>query len=205
MVDIYGTAQMFSVPLDRLDKIGWSKARELTKVLTLDNVDAWLDEAENSTIVDLVKKIKDAKSIDPVDKVPVREKKESSERDDKKSPKSSTLVFKTEGFEYDMIMTALDNAKVSLKTNNSTFALSTICMEWRASKMDEANPEIASLDEWVLLLNQKFGVKLVDSKSIGVAEMPGKVKSKLVEDERLVDKYTDDQLEDFEDVLDSLD
>jgi hypothetical protein len=37
------------------------------------------------------------------------------------------------------------------------------------------------------------------------ASMPGKVKGKLVEDERLADKYTDDQLDDLEDVLDSLD
>jgi hypothetical protein len=206
MVDIYGTAQLFGISLDRLDKIGWSKARELTKVLTLDNVDAWLEEAENSTIIDLVKKIRDAKDSDPIDKSPVKERKEVGERDEleeRTSSKSSTLVFKTEGFEYDMIMTALDDAKVALKTKNSTFALSTICMEWRASKMDEANPETMTINEWIAILNQKFGVKLVNTTES--ASMPGKVKGKLVEDERLADKYTDDQLDDLEDVLDSLD
>jgi hypothetical protein len=192
MIDIYGTAMMFNVPLDRLDKIGWAKAREIVRVMLINTVDEWLSEAERSTLKELVEKIKTAKQLDSENPVPpsmsVKNEKtpaDIAEQEAMRKKHGASLIFKTEGFEYDIISGALDEAKTVLKTTNPTFALSVICMEWKRQREESGEQSDSwTLKEWMKYLADRFGVKLV--KVVQEPKAPEPVEDteeKLLEDE----------------------
>lgn len=160
MIDIYGSAVMYDIPFERLDKIGWTKAREIVRVLNSGNVEKWLDVAENSTFKELIDKVRAAKAADADNPVPL-DTDETQTTEVLSKPTGSALIFKTESFEYEIISGALDEAKASLKTTNPTFALSVICMEWKKQHDEEGATDVWTLKEWMKYLSDRFGVKLV--------------------------------------------
>lgn len=172
MIDIYGHAVLFNIPLERLGKIGWAKARELVRVIMIGTVEEWLTIAENSTLKELMDKIKLAKKADPENMRPVDEEKkerlplDKDEAHEVKKTKSSSMIFRTEGFEYEIISRVLDEAKGQFQTTNPTFALSMICLEWEKQREDSGISEAVSLKEWIAFLNDKFGVRLIKTGQI---------------------------------------
>lgn len=61
LISIYAALVESGVPFEKLSGLGWSKVKELTPVITLDNVDEWVERAQTMTVLQLNEAVKQAK------------------------------------------------------------------------------------------------------------------------------------------------
>jgi hypothetical protein len=150
LVEIYGKAKLLNMDMDRLERMGWSKARELIRIVDESNVSEWMDRAENCTVKELniqVKKEKDKTA----DKSSIVEE----------APIITTITFKLGMAEHAIIDDALQESKSLINSNDLALALANICQEWMESK--GVVPQHSTLEDHIAHLQQIYGRKLVIS------------------------------------------
>lgn len=150
LVEIYGKAKLLNMDMERLERMGWSKARELIRVVDESNVSEWMDRAENCTVKELniqVKKEKDKTS----DKSSIVEE----------APIITTITFKLGMAEHAIIDDALQESKSLINSNDLALALANICQEWMETK--GVVPQHSTLEDHIAHLQQVYGRKLVIS------------------------------------------
>lgn len=121
MIGIYNGLVESGVAWEKVKSLGWTKLKELSEILTEENVDEWLEIAEDMTVLQLQEYIKQqAKgSSDSSDKAEVEE-----------SDKVTTITFKVHGDQKEVITDAVDKAKHDADTEHANVALESICMAY---------------------------------------------------------------------------
>ena len=145
LINIYNVLVEAQIPWSKVSHLGWTKLKELVKVLTPENVDYWVEEAANCTVLQLIEKIRQAKGV------------ASSGKGD--SSDITTITFKVHPDQKEVIRTALDKAKEELNTEVDTVALENICVAYMGGTVTmqvvqkESEPVVVGGD---LPLNELF-------------------------------------------------
>lgn len=117
-----------------VSSLGWSKLKEIAEILTEDNVDHWVDLANELTIVQLKAAVKDATAGDKADDKKVKEASELS-----------TMSFKVHADQKEVIEEALEKALHEFGTEFKPVALEQICMGYLAGGKATKAPKQKSL------------------------------------------------------------
>lgn len=142
-VEIGEKVSSLGLPKSRLEKIGWSKLRILASILTKDNMEEWLSQAEEITYREL-------------DEVVRKERVDRGDLDDR--PKVVKLTIKMSEAEAGVIESAIDDAKILTNSENTTVALEMICSDWMETR--GTTPGKANLDDHVAYLEKVYGCRL---------------------------------------------
>lgn len=159
LVEIYGKAKLLNMDMDRLERMGWSKARELIRIVDEGNVSEWMDRAENCTVKELniqVKKEKDRAA----DKSSIVEE----------APIITTITFKLGMAEHAIIDDALQESKSVINSSDLALALANICQEWLETK--GVVPQHSTLEDHINHLQRIYGRSLVISGVALSSEVP---------------------------------
>jgi len=158
LIDVYETFVVkLSLPHEVLQDLEWSKAKELTKVITEENAEELLDKIGSLSVrktIDYVKELKDRKALPSGKSLP--------------EPKKS-LAFRLTADQLENVDQSLAGASQHLSTEiqegpNATknaAALDLICSEYNAGLMGSGEEGIfTKLETVVKHIERSFGVKL---------------------------------------------
>lgn len=150
LVEIYGKAKLLNMDMARLERMGWSKARELIRIVDEENAEEWMSRAENCTVKELNMQVK-------------REKDKSSDKSSivEEAPIITTITFKLGMAEHAIIDDALQESKSLINTSDLALALANICQEWMEAK--GVVPQHSTLEDHIQYLQQIYGRKLTIS------------------------------------------
>lgn len=115
LMEIYDELVTKQIPWSKVQHIGWTKLKDLARILTLDNLDEWIEKAENCTVVELQALIKakaNGGTVDPEHEV---------------TSNTATLKFKLMNDQVETVTTALNKAKAECNTEYDNVALEMIC------------------------------------------------------------------------------
>lgn len=136
LIQIYNGLVASGVKWDAVKHLGWTKLKELSTILTPENVDEWVGIAENMTVIQLQEHIKQATAAsDKADK-PL----ESSD-----AKKTTTMTFKLHEDQKATIREALDKVKHETGTDSDTVALEHMSLDYLGG--DHKLKSIPSLQE----------------------------------------------------------
>lgn len=188
LVEIYGKAKLLNMDMNRLEKMGWSKARELIRIVDESNVEEWMTIAENSTVKELNMQVR-------------QEKDKSSEKSSiiEDAPVITTITFKLGMAEHAIIDDALQESKAMINSDDLALAFANICQEWIEAK--GIVPVSASLEDRVNYLEKIYGVKLAIVGGNLEAEDASDVEED-DEDEEALSTVDDNDEDDDDDSLD---
>jgi hypothetical protein len=119
LIEIYNRLGQSGVPWSKVKSIGWTKLKEIAKVLTVENVDEWVQIASNSNTLTLIDTVKAHLSKD----APKGEQEQASKT-------VTTKTFKVHEDQKATIEAALAKARDQGKTSVDTVALELICMDY---------------------------------------------------------------------------
>ncbi len=114
LIKIYGDLVTKQIPWEKVSVLGWTKLKDLVDILTLENVDEWVEKALNLTVKELQLLIKGAAP-------------EGGAGTEKTSDGIVVLKFKLQGDQAETVQSALSKAKAEVGTEFDTVALETIC------------------------------------------------------------------------------
>jgi len=153
LIDIYTTFRRLGVDEKRLTQIGWSKAKELTKVATKDNFAELVEIADKKSRSELQEYIR-SELVNPSD--------ETGER-----VRRTTMKFVLFADQAESVTRAINLAKERVGSDNENQALEYIAIEWLTQNEGVA----VSLEDAMRQLEAKYGVVLsVGDASTGVAQ-----------------------------------
>lgn len=123
-VSIYDSLIESGVSWNKVKDVGWTKLKDLAPILTIENVDEWVNRAMNSTVLQLQESIAKHKTGSLANSGITPE-------DDHKSP-VTTFTVKVHEDQKTVIREAVDKAKIEAKTDFDGVALEAICMNYLA-------------------------------------------------------------------------
>jgi hypothetical protein len=142
LIDIYVTFRKLGVDERRLTQVGWSKAKNLTKYATAENVEELLDMAERSTRNEMDEHLRTS-YVDGETGVGERTRR-------------TTVKFTLFADQAETVTRALDEAKQMADNDSPEVALEYICAEWLSMS---AGIEVPLEDE-IRRIEAKYGVTL---------------------------------------------
>ena len=157
LVEIYNKALMLNMDMERLERIGWTKAKELIRIVDQNNADEWLEVAENSTTKELNFKIKTEKESNS-DTASVVED----------VPTITTITFKLGMAEKALISEALEESARLINSDDFALAFANIASEWL--EMKGVVPLQTTLEDHVEHLERIYGRKLTIAGVIEASE-----------------------------------
>lgn len=122
LITIYECLVNNSIPWAKVKDLGWTKLREMTRVLKADNVDEWAEKARAMTVEELKAAIKIAEGKGDKD----GEGTESTST----TSNISTLRFKLINDQLETVNQALAKAKAEGNTEHDNVALELICQAY---------------------------------------------------------------------------
>ena len=111
LIDIYRNLVEKQIPWESVKGLGWTKLKELAKVLTSKNVDGWAKRAEKLTVLQIIDAVKKAQA------------KGGSDATMGKPSTVTTMTFKVHEDQKEVIRKGLDKIKKETKTEYDTVAL----------------------------------------------------------------------------------
>jgi hypothetical protein len=123
-VSIYDTLIESGVPWNKVKDVGWTKLKDLASILTLENVDEWVNRALVSTVLQLQDAISKHKTGTLANSGITPE-------DEHKSA-TTTFTVKVHEDQKTVIREAVDKAKGEANTEYDGVALESICMNYLA-------------------------------------------------------------------------
>jgi hypothetical protein len=148
LIEIYNKATMLNMDMARLEKLGWTKARELIRIVDQTNSDEWMSIAENSSVKELSFKINTEKDIQE-DRASVMDE----------VPTITTITFKLGMAEKTIISDALEESARLINSEDLALALTSICETWLELK--GIVPLQTSLEDRLSILEKEYGRKIV--------------------------------------------
>lgn len=156
LISIYEYFATMGIDEAKLAAMGWSKAKELVgKVKSIEEFDAAAEFAVSHTRDELIEHLRTS-TVDA--------------GDGSETGPTAKLVKRTFALYEDQaqtVATALAAAKAQAETDSDSVALEYICAEW--SNLS-ANQESLSMEDYIAIVQQKFGVELVPAGSADEAE-----------------------------------
>jgi hypothetical protein len=114
LISIYKTLTTNQIPWDLVKDLGWTKLKELIKVLTKENAAEWATKAAALTVVELQKVLKDEAAKGDVSH--------------KTSADVEIMKFKLKADQVETVKSALAKAKAEAETEYESVALEMICL-----------------------------------------------------------------------------
>ena len=142
LVAIYNSLAESKVPWGKVKNLGWTKLKELAPILTLENVDEWVEIASGSTVLNLIELVRAAQN-----------------KDKQITGNSSPVVTKTFKLHTDQKATveaALDKAREQANTDADTVALEFICLDFLNSISLVERIKAAGIDKALDALSKAF-------------------------------------------------
>lgn len=130
LIGIYGSLVESGVPWSKLAGIGWSKVKEIAAILTLDNVDEWVERAKELTVLQLHEAVKKAQAgtLAKTDEEPA----ESG---------VTTFTVKVHPDQKETIAKAVEKAMKEAGTEFKGVALEAICLNYLSgAKVSKPKP-----------------------------------------------------------------
>lgn len=115
LIEIYTELVTKHIPWDKVQHLGWTKLKDLARVLTLENVDEWALKAEKLTVVELQALLKGG--------TPEGDGAPSTKTNDD----AHKLKFTLKGDQVETVTAALNKAKAESNTEYDSTALELIC------------------------------------------------------------------------------
>lgn len=136
LIQIYTDLVTKQIPWAKVSHLGWTKLKDLSPVLTVDNVDEWVSKAEKLTVAELQQVLKGATPTGEVGA--------------KTTDDFVKLTFKIKSDQAQIITTALAKAKGELNTEFDTVALENICASYVAGNIGTAQSvDTSSVDSFI--------------------------------------------------------
>lgn len=149
LIDIYTTFRRLGADETQLSRIGWSKAKELTRFATVDNFDELLEAAAGMTREELVPHLRstyvDAETGQQVEQI-----------------QQQRRTFVLTGDQIQNVEIAISSARQNMDTDSDGVALDAICTEW----LTIYGQTEMRLEDYLRFLEAKFGVKLVPASAV---------------------------------------
>lgn len=114
LMDIYTELVTKQIPWEKVAHLGWTKLKDLAKVLTLDNLDEWVAKAETLTVVELQAALNATPQAD-------------GDEPPKPTDNVKVLKFKLVNDQVETVQEALNKAKAEAGTEFDNVALEMIC------------------------------------------------------------------------------
>lgn len=144
LVDIWDKVKSLNLSRAKVEKLGWTKMKDIAQVVTADNAKEWMDKAEKMTSRELQEAVKVSRSPDRTAGGVV--------------PHITTMSLKMSEAETRVIMEALEEAKKLTNSDSSVVALEMICQDWLESK--GVAPQRTSLEDHVAWMQDAYGVDM---------------------------------------------
>lgn len=137
LIQIYNGLVASGVQWEQVKHLGWTKLKELSPILSQENVDEWVALAETLTVLQLQDHIKAATAAPSSD---------GKTTDDADAKKVTTMTFKVHTDQKEIVREALDKAKHDIGTEFDTVALESICINFLGGESKlKAIPTLAEL------------------------------------------------------------
>lgn len=122
LIKIYDGLVEAEIPWHKVSGLGWTKLKELAKILTLENVDEWVAKAHDMSVLQLIAAVKEFNSGE-------------LSTDGTTDPDSSgvaTITFKVHPDQKETIIQAVEQALEESDTEYKGVALEAICLNYLA-------------------------------------------------------------------------
>jgi hypothetical protein len=177
LVNIWDKVSDLGIEPDQLANLGWTKLRNLIKILNKDNKDTLLKEAENLTVREIDEKVSIAKKTDT---------------SAANLPSTTTLKIIMGEDVGAIILDAINASKEMLSTESTSQALSVICQDWMMAH--GSIPDKASVSTIISYVKAAYDVDLVISG--GAKTKAKKVEEPVVQTSE-VDRFPDASIDDL--------
>lgn len=139
LINIYDGLVEADIPWAKVSGLGWTKLKELADILTKDNVDEWVEKAQNMTTLNLQAAVKAYKAGDL----------STDGTTDPDSSGVSTITFKVHPDQKETIKQAVEQAMEEASTEFKGVALEAICMNYLSggSTKKAPTPSLQSIME----------------------------------------------------------
>jgi hypothetical protein len=123
LIAIYSALVEKQIPWEKVAHLGWTKLKDLAPILTLENLDEWVEKASKVTVTELQALIKASQGGT------------GDASAEKTSTTSDVIVvkFKLHSEQNELVGTALAKAKGELQTDHDNVALAAICSGYLAN------------------------------------------------------------------------
>lgn len=125
LMEIYSELVTKQIPWEKVHHLGWTKLKDLAKVLTPENVDEWVAKAEKVTVVELQAMLKAA--------APAEAEGTAKTKDD-----VTTVKFKLKTDQLETVNSALNMCKAEVSTEYDNVALEMICAGYLGGSVSAA-------------------------------------------------------------------
>ena len=122
LINIYDRLVEANIPWEKVSGLGWTKLKELADILTVENVDEWVEKALTLTTLNLQEAIKAFKAGEL----------STDGTTDPDSSGVSTITFKVHPDQKETIVEAIEKALEEAGTEFKGVALEAICMGYLA-------------------------------------------------------------------------
>ena len=134
--------------IERVRKVGWTKARCLVGVATSDDMDQWFEKSENVTTSELTTLAKQALMI-------------KNGKDPKEVASVKRFGFTVEDEAYDTIQQALEIGSEQLESDKKGHVIAMICQDYLATHMAHAGDSPHARTKYFDRIAAQFGVNLI--------------------------------------------
>jgi hypothetical protein len=136
LIQIYTDLVTKQIPWAKVHHLGWTKLKDLSPILTLENLDEWVAKAEKLTVLELQAALK---------------AKNAPESADKPVDEFVKMNLKVKPDQKSIIDTAIAKAKGELNTQYDAVALENICAAYAAggSVATTAQVDLTSVDAFI--------------------------------------------------------
>jgi len=140
------------VPKEKLEGIGWSKAKEVARVATSENAGEWVEKARESTVTELVNEVREAKAEEAAG--------DSGEGKIEKAYRRNFTLFESQQENLDE---ALKKAATVAESDKQGHLLDCICLSFLANVMEDQGEghRVSEMMRHVQSLERIFGVKII--------------------------------------------
>jgi len=145
-ISIYDNLVESKVPWSKVKEIGWAKLKELADIITVDNVDDWVQIAKSQPQLKFMETVKAAKTSN------------QPAITDQSTPASTTTnkTFKVHSGQKETIEAAINKAKEESNTTVDTVALENICLDYLGGESLTKRIQKLGLDKALELVSKAF-------------------------------------------------
>lgn len=138
------------VKKEKIEKVGWTKAKVILPVVNEENVERWLDKAKVMSVPELAAEVAQARG---------KEEKEKPEEDQYK-----TFTVRLAMPQYENVESALSLAQMKTNSDSRAHNLDMICLEYNAGAIGGTPTDDNALKRFMDTLRSHFGVTLLAFK-----------------------------------------
>ena len=164
LTGIYNDLVELGIPWDEIGHIGWTKLKEIASILTLDNVEDWLEKASTMTALQLNDAVKTFKNGG-----------ESAQGDTSDAVSDiTTITFKLHPDQKETVRAAIEKAKSEAGTDVDAVAVDAICMAFMESSEVASDQSETEYEEGTLSIDNAEGpVSLTEEEFASAMEQLG--------------------------------